>query len=185
MNTRILLALAGVAALAACGGDKDPTGPGGDPVTSYKAIFSGGVTRTFQGQAAFASDNSADGIGFAMALSDTKNASADDLILFSRGDAGIPGTGTVNLVDYASSDPGEEMPASAMIAIAILDADSDTPLFCAASGGSMTFQSSSATRLKGTFTMTMLCGTLTGENQIETQVSGTFDAAGGTVVIPD
>ncbi|HEY0972437.1 MAG TPA: hypothetical protein VGE02_15820 [Gemmatimonadales bacterium] len=185
MNTRILLALAGATLLAACSSDrKEPTGPGGNAQTSYQATFKGGLTRTISGQAAFASDNGDTEIGFALVLADSEDESADDLIFFYRGAAGVPGTGTIDLADYASSEPGAEMPASAMIGSAILAAGSANPIFCAASGGSINVQSSASTRLKGTFTMTMLCGTLTGEEEFETQVTGSFDAAGGSVTIP-
>ena len=72
----------------------------------------------------------------------------------------------------------------ALAGIAILGAGTDNVLFCEARGGSVNVQTSSSNRLKGTFTMHMVCADLAGDTALETEVTGSFDAAGGTVVMP-
>lgn len=184
MNTRILIALAGATLLAACGSDsKDPTGPG-EALTSYQATFAGDVELSLTGNAAFASDNSDQDVGFALGLVDTEDDEADDMIFFFRSNPGVPGTGALSIADYVNT-PEEEIPGSQLVAMALLGLDTETPTFCMATEGSVNVSSSASTRLKGTFTMEMECAVITGgEETYITTVTGNFDAAGGNVDIP-
>ena len=184
MNTRILIALAGATVLAACGSDsKEPTGPG-DALTSYQATFTGDVQLSLTGNAAFASDNSDEDVGFALGLVDTEAEDSDDMIIFYRANPGVPGTGAVTIADYVNT-PDQEIPGTQLVAMAFLGLDTATPTFCMSTGGSVNVSSSSSTRLRGTFTMQMECAEITGgEVMYETTVTGNFDAAGGAVQIP-
>jgi hypothetical protein len=185
MNTRVLLTIAATALLAACGSDdKSPTGPN-DDLSSYTATVSGDVQRALSGQAAFGSDNTDPEIGFGLALVDSEDDEPNEMVLFYRGSAGIPGTGALPVADAAGADDLEELPDNQMIGVLILDVNTANPAWCHSQSGDFNVTSSTSNRLKGNYDIAMACVRLASMEEFEVELSGNFDAVGGAVVIPN
>ena len=184
MNPRSLIALAGLAVLVtACGGSdsKSPTEPGGgNDNSSYSASIAGGYTRTLTGKSAFASDNSDNEVGFALALG-TEDGN-NDAILFWREQAGVLGTGTYDIVDYVEL---ETVPADKLSAMIVFEPAANSAVLCHLTTGTLTVTQSSATRLKGSITGNADCIDVTASTEKTVTVTGNFDAIGGTVTIPN
>lgn len=179
MRVQTILLLAAAVVLGACGSD-DTTGPGEGASATFAATVGAPVTRAFDGAAAFAVDNTDPEIGFALGLVEP-GAAGDDMIVFHRALAGqLGGTNTIG------DGSAENVPAATLIGTVILDANTDDPLLCLSTEGTLTTSTASASRLKGAFTMQVDCVRMVSfEEFVDVTVTGTFDAAGGTVIMPD
>ena len=168
--------------LGACGSD-DATGPGdgnGDDETSFQASVGQPVGRNFSGVAAFGVDNTDPEVGFALGLVEP-GQTGNDMVLFHRVASGQLG-GTTTIADGTA----EEVPDNQLVGTVILDADTADPMVCLSRSGTVTTTTASASRLKGAFTMQMDCVRIVSEQEYtNVAVNGTFDAAGGSVVLPD
>lgn len=183
MTPRSLVALAALALLAtACGGDsKSPTEPGGnDDNSSYTASITGGYTKSLTGKSAFATNMAASDVGFALALG-TEDGN-NDAIIFWREQAGVLGTGTYDIMDYVAND---QLPADKLGAMLVFEPVANSAVVCNLTGGTLTVSQSSANRLKGTINAQASCSDLTSAEEKTVTVTGSFDAIGGTVTIPN
>ena len=185
MNTRVLLAIAGSALLAACGSDsKSPTEPNLNE-SSFSATVTGDVARALSGEAAFGADNTRPDIGFGMVLVDSEAEEPNEMVMFYRSTTGVPGVGALTVADAAGADDEEDVPASELVGIVILDINTQNPAWCFSSGGSFNVTSSASNRLKGNYDIALTCARIASEEIFEIDLAGTYDAVGGAVVIPD
>lgn len=188
MNPRSLLALAGLAILVtACGGgddNKTPTEPGGEnDNSSYTASISGGYTKSLSGKSAFASDNSQNEVGFALALG-TEDGNGNAIIIW-RKESGVLATGQHTFANYAEIENDADIPANQLASVLVFEMSQESAVLCAVTGGTLNVTSSSANRLKGSINMQASCADLTSETEKTITVTGNFDAIGGTVTIPN
>lgn len=108
MNTRSVLAIAGSTLLAACGSDgKSPTEPN-LAQSSFTATVSGDVARALSGEAAFGTDNTRPDVGFGLVLVDSEVEEPEEMVVFYRGTAGIPGVGALTVADAASAGEDDD-----------------------------------------------------------------------------
>lgn len=180
MRVHNIVSLAAAAVLlAACGSDS-PTGPGDGPASEFDATIGAPVARSFDGIAAFGVDNTDPDVGFALGLVEPGDE-GDDMILFHRRQAGV--IGATNTIGDGTA---ETVPEAQLVGTVILDANTADPLLCLSRAGTLTTSVRTPSRVKGTFTMQVDCVRLVSETEFaDVTVSGTFDAPGGTVVIPD
>ena len=161
------LALFAAVALAACG--KDSTGPklaNG----SFKAGSTGGVARSFSGDAIFGSDDTEEGSAFVIdMLGDA------EFVILGRTNQTRPAAGTYALADISGTT---QPTADQFFGLAIFEnAGSDTELGFASTGGQLKITTSTATRMVGTFTMTGVCtGCATNATDMNVELSGSFNA---------
>ncbi|HEU4629381.1 MAG TPA: hypothetical protein VFS08_06525 [Gemmatimonadaceae bacterium] len=186
MNPRSLIALAGLTLLAtACGGSdkKSPTEPGGEnDNSSYSASISGGYTKSLTGTSAFASDNSQTEVGFALALG-TEEGNNNAIVIWRR-QSGVLAAGTYQFADYSNIEDPADVPANELVGITVFDLTQESAVLCVSTSGTLTITQSSANRLKGNVSMAASCLDSSGAEKT-INVTGTFDAVGGTVVIPN
>lgn len=167
--------------LGACGSD-DATGPGdgNQAAATFQAAVGAPLARNFSGAAAFGVDNGDPEVGFALGMVEPGQA-GDDMVLFHRADAGQLGGTTV-----IGDGTDEALPGNQLVGTVILDANTADPMLCLSRSGTLKATNASASRLKGTFVMQVDCVRLVSELEYDdVTVSGSFDAAGGSVTIPD
>jgi hypothetical protein len=146
-------ALTSLAVLTACGGD-GPTSPKSQP-GSFTATVSGAASKSLSGQAGFLVTTNF----FSISLN---NGAGTGSIQFSRL-AGVPAAGTYQLDASAQQNSG------AFAAIYSGGAQENY----VSTAGSLTITSSSADRIKGTFSFTGTGGT---SGSATVTVTGSFDA---------
>lgn len=180
MQLRTLTLILGAALVTACGGDddKNPTGPGNGGGTdvngSFAAEVSGDFADDFAGEAGFASVNTNDERGFFIALSTPDSVESNvAAIIFVREDHTIPGNGT-----YTIASDSETATASQFVVTGVFE-NAQQGYLCGSTGGSVTVTSSAATRVRGSFAMTMDCVDVETFEEIAVEVEGTFDSRGG------
>ena len=166
--------------LTACGGDgdKNPAGPGGNGAGSFTATASGDVAASFSGLAAHASVAQGEDQGFGIAMDDTPSAgTATASIIFVRENPSIPGTGSHPIVTIDAQTSASEFVTIA----ALTDAQGGQWLCTAADEGTMTIQSASSSRVRGSFSVEMECQSATSEATKAVTFAGSFDTRAGTL----
>ncbi len=174
-------ALALTALLTACGGgDGKVTGPGaGEVIGSFSGNVSGGLTRSLSGGfAVYGQSRAQEETGFALGMGTYKaDKSTQDVIVVGRDKRDLPAAGT-----YTLHNPGSETEARPedFVLMAVFEAGSATnPMVCIGTGGTLTIQSTSGSRMKGSYTAQADCVGNT-EQTTTVTLTGTFDAIEGT-----
>ena len=168
------------ALLAACGSDdkKTGTGPdeGGAVVGSFTATLAGDIAGPLAGLAGHASVAEGEDKGFVFAFDDTPAANSTTAsLLFIRVNPEAP---SVGVHDVVFLDP--EMTEDDFVLMGAVTGADGTQWICVAESGSITVTSSSAARVRGSFTVAAVC-TSNGENEDEVALSGNFDSRPGEV----
>ena len=183
--TRLALAAA-VCATVACGGDSS-TGPKGVDANAFSGTVTGDYTRTLTGAAAAGHETDPDyGDIYAIVLSDGAiTDTASGAVVLSHVGSGVSQK-TYDVADFeavgqseASNPFGDKF--FAMYAPSSTSGIND--LFFT-SGGTVTISTVSATRVKGTFDVTMKNAIVVpGTSAKSIRVRGTFDAPVGTAPV--
>ena len=147
-------------ATACGGGGGDPAGPDPDPgppaggESTFSTTFTGSIARSITGTAKFSVETSATAMpGFNLMLGVTPQGTRSPTrILFRRAQAVRPDGGV-----YPIANPNQFVPESAIISIIQIDADRVGQCQARAMTGSLTITESSATRLKGTYSVSGWC----------------------------
>jgi hypothetical protein len=175
-----LATLAAVAVLAACGSDdkKSGTGPdGGAVLGNFSATLSGDIGGSLSGYSAFASANTGESQGFVLAMEDTlANSTASAAILFMKQTPELPGVGAHDVVSFDDEEAGVKLGLFA----AVIDADGGEWV-CTATEGTINVSSSTAQRIKGTFSVAAECVGIGAEEPQVMTLSGSFDSRVGQV----
>jgi hypothetical protein len=174
MTTRSLLAIAALAlSVVACGSD-GPTGNdgGNNGVGSFSGQITGALTKSITGQAVFGTSAVNDGFGLVL-------GNEDDGIILGRELAGLLAVGVHDVFDLANGEE-EDAPAADLIGVIGLTINGADHI-CAASGGTVTVTSSSATRMAGSLNITAECVTTGSQAPKAITITGNFSAVGGSV----
>jgi len=163
------LAVLAAFTLAACGDDS--TGPKNSTGT-FSAKSTGGLTRSFSGDAIFGSDDTPEGEAFVVGL-----LGDAEFVIIGRKNLTRPATGTYSIVDIS----GETAPtADQFFSVAYFEVNGGaSEQAFVSTGGQLKVTTSSSTRFAGTFTMTGVCTACgTGGADVTAEVSGSFNAIG-------
>jgi len=170
------LAPAALAALlAACGGGGDKVaGPRPGASGSYSGTVAGAITRSVTG-VAFYGQGVQDGESvFALGMGSIKaDSSFKDAVLIAREKAGVPAPGTYTLHD-AGSDAAQRPEEFGLVAM--LDGANAEGLLCFGTEGTLTVQSASGGRVKGTYAAKASCLDTSSMGEVAVSLAGTFDA---------
>ena len=154
------------------------TAPGDGSVIGFEASITGAVSHSLSGGAKF----DADMPGFGIALVQGSNASADEVrhaVYFRR-----KATGALAAGDYPLTFDGGD--PSAVTAGLVLDGDSNDPLLCGATSGTLHVARTSAARLVGSFSISASCAHVGGDPlATPLVVTGRFTAEAGKIPLPD
>jgi hypothetical protein len=178
----LTLALALPIGISAC--DDDGTSPDDDLTSgSFEATVSGGLTGEFSGDAFFGetTDPTTGNTFWVMILSSGSETSGRT-IYFGRVGASRPGTGTLDLVDLSTDQPG----SGGLFAWFFDFTGQASTGFFNSTGGSMTVNQSSGDAMTGTFTIEA-SGTAIQAGQpveIDVEITGSFNASSGQVGLP-
>jgi hypothetical protein len=179
-RTRLRALLAAAAAallLAGCGGgddDDDGLGPNPNTQSSFTATLSGALSGTYNGESVYGSNNLGD---FGIALGGGTQSQGFTLV-FVRYAGGTPGAQQYDLADMTDVN---DNPEDGRFRVVVAVGSGASAQALAGKSGRLTITSTSGNRLKGTFQFTAV--PMSGGPSTVT-VSGTFDAVGGTVVVP-
>lgn len=170
---------AAVAVLAACSGDDAPgTGPDVVPALgSFTATMAGDISGSLSGLSAFASASSGESRGFVFAMEDSvANSSASAVLVFVKQSPELPGVGAHQVVAFDDAAAGAKFGLFA----AVVDAQGGEWL-CTASAGTITVTSSSAQRIRGSFSIAAECLGMGSDAPQALTLGGSFDSRVGTV----
>jgi len=165
---------------AACGGSDKSTGPVDINDSSFTANLTGAVTRTVTGKAGFGVQTAGENQGFGLVLGITSQGTGNPTNIFFFRDQGVrPANGTHTLGNVSD---GADVPAEQIAASILIDANGGASgTICMSTGGTLTITESSATRLKGTYTVQAECLTIGEEEPEVITATGSFNASGVTV----
>jgi hypothetical protein len=176
-SARLVPAAAAVL-LAACGGGDgkgitEPGRPAG--VGNFSGNVAGGVTRALAGVAFYGQINESGESAFAIGMGSLKpDSSFKDAVIIMRENRSLPAPGTYKFHEVGGdADPT----ADEFVIMSFMEVVNGQPMLCFGTGGTLTVQSSSGGRVKGSYTAQAGC---LGPSDLATEVpvtlTGTFDA---------
>lgn len=179
-SVRRYMMLAAVAVLTACGGDDDESGTGPDesPIPgNFSATMAGDIGGSLSGLSAFASADTGESQGFVFAMEDSvANGTASAALLLIKQTPTLPGVGAHEVVSFDDAQAGVKFGLFA----AVMDAQGGEWI-CTASAGTIDVTSSSAQRIRGSFTIAAECLGVGSDEPQALTLSGSFDSRVGIV----
>ncbi len=175
-----LLAPAAAALVAACGGGDNVAGPNRPAdAGSISGSIAGGVSRSIAGVAYYGQVTQGGESAFALGMGSLKpDSSFKDAVVIVREKRGVPGPGTYRFHDLDSA--ADPTPDEFMI-ISITETAGGQPMLCMGSAGTLTVESVSGGRMKGSYNTPATCVDPSNpDREVAATLAGSFEARENT-----